>query len=98
MMLVLGQLLLRQSKRLFTHQRRNGHLDPACARPLTMAVGPIRDSVLLTQWPGDALSWRLFCLAVARLAFIRRVAQYGPHHRSFPSSFSRPCRNSALVQ
>src|SRR5579864_2488351 len=56
MMLVLGQLLLCQSKRFFTHQRRHGHFNPLCTRPLTMAVGSIRHAVLLTKRSGDALT------------------------------------------
>src|SRR5690348_7233337 len=56
MMLVLGQLLLCQGECLSTHQRRNGHFDPVRARPLTMAVGSIRNAILLTKRSGDALT------------------------------------------
>jgi hypothetical protein len=54
-MFVLGQLLLCQSKSFFTHQRRNGHFNPVGTRSLTMAVGSIRNAVLLTKRSGDAL-------------------------------------------
>src|SRR5260370_36540852 len=51
MMLVLDQLLLCQSKCLFTHQRRNGHFDPVLARPITMPVASVRGTVPLTLSP-----------------------------------------------
>src|SRR5271169_1972790 len=57
MMLVLGQLLLCQSKRLFAHQRGYGHFNPLCTRPIPMAVSSIRNAVLLTKRSGDALTW-----------------------------------------
>jgi hypothetical protein len=55
-MLVPGQLSLCQSKCLFTHRRRNRHFDPVRARPITMTVASVRETVPLTQWPRDALS------------------------------------------
>jgi hypothetical protein len=56
------------------------------------------DAIPLTQWPRDALSFRLLGFAEARFAFVGRVAQHSPHRRSFPASFSRSCRNSSLIQ
>jgi hypothetical protein len=98
MALIVLQLLLRQSERRFTHQRRYGNLNPFRARSLSMRATTTAVSTSLPQGPRDLLTHRALRLAKARFALISRIAQRGPHRRPFPPRRSPAGWDSAIVQ
>src|SRR3954451_10921791 len=98
MMLVLLQLLLRQSEDLFTHQRRHRHFDPVLAGPFMAGAVAAHHPVALTQGPRDALSRPQLCLAITSSAPIGRIPQQAPYRRAFPASGSGARGDLALIE
>ena len=98
MALILLQLLLRQSEGRITHQRRYGNLDPFWARALSMRATTVAVPTSLPQGPRDFLARRALRLAEACLALISRIAQHGPHCRTFPPRRSPAGWDSAIIQ
>ena len=92
------QLLLGQSKCLFTHQRRHRHFNPVFAWPLMACAVATRHSLALAQWPGDSLSWSQFCFAITGPSLICGIAQQAPHRGPLPTRGRGSCRYLTFIQ